>query len=175
MGWTEAKYPKIHEALNDPETLKEATVIGRVDGVLCRVRYDVLPPKRYGFTVDLKFTGLSAEPEKFSRTIAAEHLFQGNFYPRVLQTVRGDDPEFQYLVCETTGVCGVSLHAMAPSLNEIAHTKVSAALARWKRAMAMDHWPDYPALVHYAEAAGWQIAAEDERIQHEAFLQEQAA
>ena len=41
----ERAFPDLREAMNDPETLKEATIIFEVNGVMCRSRIDI-PPTR---------------------------------------------------------------------------------------------------------------------------------
>ena len=103
-----ADFPLIHKALHDPETLFEASVIGEVRHVLCRARLDCLPPARHGFTPDLKFTGLSAEPEAWGRKLVNDHMFQAALYPRMIEATRGDKPEFWFLVCEVDTPYGVS-------------------------------------------------------------------
>lgn len=153
----ETDHPAIHAALHDPETLFEVTLICRIAGVLVRTRIDVLPPARYGFALDLKFTTRSAEPEGWGRTLVSSYLFQAALYPESVHILRGDKPEFRFLVCETDAPYGCSLHAMDPQMEDLAHRKVSRALALWDRCMTSGEWPGYPAETHYQEPPPWEL------------------
>jgi hypothetical protein len=139
--------PEIWEAINHPDTLKEATIIWRENGVLCRVRFDILPPKQFGFTCDLKFTGKSAEPEEWSRTLARDYLFQADLYPRAVKAMRGDSPEFRFIAVETEEPNGISVHAMAPSLMDVAESRVNTALTKWDACLKSGNWPGYTPMV----------------------------
>lgn len=153
-----ADFPHIHAALHDPETLFEASVVARIGGVLCRARFDCLPPARHGFTPDLKFTGLSAEPEAWGRKLVNDHMFQAGMYPRTIEATRGDRPEFWFLVCETDAPYGVSLHAMDPQMEDLAARKVNRALALWSECLRTNNWPGYSTQVHYQEPPPWEMA-----------------
>jgi hypothetical protein len=166
------EHAQILQAIDDPETLREATLIWREDGALCRCRFDVLPPARYGFTVDLKFTGLSAEPLEWSRKLAKDYLFQADLYPRAVKRLRGDRPEFKFLVCETEEPYAVSVHALAPSLAEVAERRVDTALSKWKHCRQFGTWPGYSTMTHYAEASPWLSADDDRRDINEQIAKE---
>jgi hypothetical protein len=166
------EHAQILQAIEDPETLREATLIWREDGTLCRCRFDVLPPARYGFTADLKFTGLSAEPLEWSRKMAREYLFQADLYARAVKQLRGDKPEFKFIVCETEPPYAVSVHAMAPSLAEVAARRVDNALAKWTHCLKYGSWPGYATMTHYAEASPWMISEDDQRDIHQQMAKE---
>ena len=151
-------HPDVVAALADPETLFEVTIICRIRGVLCRVRVDCLPPPRYGFALDLKFTGRSAEPEGWGRKLVSDHLFQADLYPRAIKEVRGDKPEFRFLVCETDPPSGVSKHAMDPQMEDLASRKVNRGLDLWSRCLTANNWPGYSPEVHYQEPPPWELA-----------------
>ena len=168
-------HPEIYEALMHEDTIREGTVIWREEGVLCRCRFDALPPKRYGFSCDLKFTGLTAEPEKWSRTLASDYLFQADLYPRAVKAIRGDAIEFRFIVCETDPPFGVSVHAMGLDLMHVARERVNAALHKWDQCFKTGKWPGYPPMVCYAEAPGWLIRQDEERANQDAFLKGRAA
>ncbi|MCW3062423.1 MAG: hypothetical protein JWQ02_4244 [Capsulimonas sp.] len=141
---------------------KEATLIAEERGVLCRCRYDILPPREFGFAVDLKFTGLSAEPEAWGRKLVNDHLFQAALYPRLAKTLRGDRPEFRFLVCETEPPYGVSLHAMDLELADLADRRLDAALSRWGACLRANAWPGYEPMTHYQAAPPWELARQEE-------------
>ena len=154
------RMPEIAAAIESAD--KEATLIWRERGVLCRCRYDILPPASFGFTIDLKFTGLSAEPEQWGRTLIGSHLFQAALYPRAVQALRGDKPEFRFLVCETEPPYGVSIHAMDPELCDLAARKLNHALDRWRSCTEADDWPGYESRTHYQAAPAWALAQQEE-------------
>jgi hypothetical protein len=166
------EHPLILQAIEDAETLREATMIWREEGTLCRCRFDVLPPARYGFTADLKFTGLSAEPLEWSRKLAREYLFQADLYPRAVKQLRGDKPEFKFVVAETEPPYAVSVHAMAPSLAEVAERRVASALEKWSRCLKYGSWPGYATMTHYAEASPWMVSEDDQRDIHDQMAKE---
>lgn len=157
---TLAGMPEIAAAI--VEANKEATLIWEEHGTVCRCRYDLLTPHEYPFTLDLKFTGLSAEPEGWGRTLVKSHLFQAALYPRAVKALRGDKPEFRFLVCETEPPYGVSLHAMDPELADLADRKLDAALARWAECMRTGIWPGYSTVTHYQAAPIWALAQQEE-------------
>lgn len=162
-------HPEIWAALTDAETLREATLIWREDGTMCRCRFDALPPPRYGATYDLKFTGLSAEPDEWSRKLLNDYLFQASFYPRAVKALRGDEPEFRFICCETSPPYGVSIHAAAPDVQEIGARRVDRALAMWRECLRTGKWPGYTPLVHYATAPVWFEKKEEDRLLRDKF------
>lgn len=149
---------------------KEVTCIWRTNDVLCRCRFDILPPKEFGFTGDLKFTSRSAEPEGFSKKIASEYSMQGAFYPMGIEALRGDKPEFLYFACETDPPYGLSIHGLSPQLEDIAGQKVAEALDIWARCLRTGEWPGYSADVFYAEPKPWEIAMWEDWKAKRAFL-----
>ena len=151
-----ATMPDIAKAIAAAQ--KEATCIWRRDGVLVRCRFDILPPKEFGFTGDLKFTSRSAEPEGFSKKIATDYAMQGALYPSALKALRGDEPEFLFFACETDPPYGVSLHGLSPALEDMAGEKVNRALDIWARCLKSGKWPGYPREVFYADPVPWEMA-----------------
>lgn len=168
MARLHEEFPETHAAITDPETLHEATLIWRERGVLCRCRFDVLPPPRFGFTCDLKFTGRSAEPGEWARRLRDDYLFQGDLYPRAVKALRGDRPEFRFIVCETDPPYGVSIHAIGPFLTHVARRRVNVALRQWAYCLRTGKWPGYTPLTHYAEAPAWFEKMEEERALRDA-------
>ncbi len=160
----EREFPDLHAALNDPDTLTEATIICRINGVMCRVRVDVLPPPRYGFIGDLKFTGLDAPPEDFAMTLKQNYRFQSNLYPRAVREIRGDEPEFRFYACEETSPFGVTAHTFGPGAQGRNQARVNAALAQWDACLKAQQWPGYPTLLHYVEDEAWEDQRDTDRV-----------
>lgn len=156
--------PDTWAALSDPETLHEVTLIFRRNGVLCRIRCDTLPPAKYGATYDLKFTGRSAEPDAWGKKLRDDYLFQPALYPYGIEELRGDSPEFRFLACEWEPPYGISLHALDPSLEELAKRRLDEALFLWDLCLKKNDWPGYAPFVHYAAAPAWMVSQEEWRV-----------
>jgi hypothetical protein len=156
--------PDAWAAMTDPETLHEATLIFRRNGVLCRIRYDTLPPAKYGVSYDLKFTGRSAEPDAWGKKLRDDYLFQPALYPYGVEELRGDAPEFRFLACEWEPPYGISMHALDPSLEELARHRLDEALFLWDLCLKRNDWPGYAPFVHYAEAPAWMVSQEESRV-----------
>jgi PDDEXK-like domain of unknown function (DUF3799) len=167
-----ATLPDVWAALSDPETLHEATLVFRRNGVMCRIRCDTLPPAAHNATYDLKFTGRSAEPDAWGKQLRDNHLFQPALYPYGIEELRGDAPEFRFLVCEWDPPYGISVHALDPVLENLAHKRLDEALELWASCLKSGKWPGYPPFVHYAEAPGWMLTQEDSRTLARASLRE---
>lgn len=157
-----AEFPQLRDVIFEAQ--KEVTLIWRENGVLCRSRVDVLPPAEAGFMLDLKFTSRSAEPEGWGRTLTNEYLFQAALYPRGVKALRGDKPEFWFLVCETDAPYGMSLHSMDPQLEDLADRRLVDALSSWDGCIHSGRWHGYSHEVHYQSPPPWEMARTEERI-----------
>lgn len=156
-----AEFPQLRDVIFEAQ--KEVTLIWRENGVLCRSRVDALPPAEAGFIVDLKFTSRSAEPEGWGKTLEREYLFQAALYPRAVQALRGDKPEFWFCVLETDPPYGVSLHAPDPVLEDMANRRLDDALGAWDRCIHSGKWPGYSTEIHYQSPSPWELARTEER------------
>lgn len=145
------------------EGLNEATLIGWERGVLCRVRYDMLPPKGFPASFDLKFTGMSAEPEAFGKKVLIDYSMQAALYPRIVRTVRGDAPLFVMLAAETEPPYAISLHALDPEARAMADEKLDYALNLWRNCLRRGDWAGYSSLIHYHGPKPWEFRAWEER------------
>lgn len=150
-----AAMPEISDAIE--ASLKEVTLVWKERGSLCRCRFDLLPPQSFQFALDLKFTSRSAEPEGWGRTLVNNYTFQAALYPRAVHALRGDKPEFRFLVCETDPPYGVSLHAMDPQLEDLANRRLNKALALWRECTTTGEWPGYSTETHYQEPPPWEL------------------
>lgn len=157
-------FPAVWAALTDPDTMHEATLIFRRDGVLCRSRCDTLPPDKYNAAYDFKFTGREAEPEAWQRKLVNDYLIQAVLYPYGIEALRGDEPEFRYIVVEWDPPYGITVNALAPELAEIGRRRLNDALLIWQECVETGKWPGYPTFVHYAEPPGWLANQEESRI-----------
>lgn len=163
----ERDHPHIWEALTHPDTQREVTAIWRENGTLCRCRFDALAAPAWGLAMDLKFTGVSAEPEKWSRTLREDYLISAALYPRAIRALRGHGIAYRFVVCETEAPYGVSVHSIGPDLEEIGARRLDKALGIWRDCLASGQWPSYAPLVHYATAPSWFLAQDEERATRE--------
>lgn len=168
----ERDFPKLASAMVDPETIKEATIIARINGVMCRSRVDILPPANYGFIADLKFTGLSAPPDEYERTVRRDYRYQADLYPRMVRAMRGDMPEFRFYCGEEESPHGMACYTFGPGSEERNRERVDTALEKWALCLAANQWPGYPALIHTIEDEPWESGrAEAASLRHRAAAQ----
>lgn len=151
-----AEFPALDAALDDPESIKEATVIARINGVMCRSRIDLLPPPSYGFMADLKFTGLDAPPDEYERTVRRDYRYQSDLYPRMVAAARGDNPEFRFYCAEEKPPHGMACYTFGPGAVYRNRNRVDLALEKWAVCLAANEWPGYSNLIHTIEDEAWE-------------------
>lgn len=133
--------------------------------VVCRARLDWL---RDDFTTidDLKSTGASAEPTKWTRTMYGMGSdLQVAFYRRGVKKLTGVTPTFRYAVIETYPPYVLSVVDLAPSALAVAESKVEAALEIWADCLANDFWPGYDSRVASIEVPTYEEMRWLERVQ----------
>ena len=159
------RMPEVWKPMRDAidSEMSETTLVWRERGVLCRCRYDTLPAARWRASYDLKFTGLSADPDGFGVKVTTKYGMQADFYPRAVQALRGDRPLFVFVAVEREAPHGITLHALGAEAAEIAREQVDAALDLWKRCQRAEAWPSYPAEIHYQDYPHWAKTAWDAR------------
>lgn len=156
-------FPDLDAALDDPETLKEATLICRINGIMCRCRVDILPPARYGFIADLKFTGLDAPPAEYERTVKRDYRIQSDLYARAVKELRGDLPEFRFYASEEEPPHGMAHYMFGPGAKQRNRDITDAALAKWAACLAASEWPGYPTMLHTIEDDDYEERRDMER------------
>ena len=115
--------------------------------MICRSRIDILPPARYGFIADLKFTGLDAPPDEYERTVRRDYRFQADLYPRAVQAARGDLPQFRFYANEELPPYGAAVYSFGPGAMARNRSRTDGALAIWAACLKAGEWPGYPALM----------------------------
>jgi hypothetical protein len=134
----------------------EQMIVWEERGVTCRALVDWL---RDDFLAvdDLKTTSRSANPVLWANrtlwSIGAD--VQYAFNRRGVKAVTGKEPEFRFVLAETTPPFAIGVVSLAPSANDLAEVKVDRALERWRECMENDDWPGYPEATYYAEAPAW--------------------
>ncbi len=113
--------------------------------------------------VDLKFTGLSAEPEYQGRGPLASNRISAAFYRRGCTALFGTVPEYLFLTTEFNPPYLSSLVGVDPEGFALAGEKVDYGIREWQRCVAANRWPAYPNRVVYPAVSPWERAAWEER------------
>lgn len=134
----------------------EQTIVWDDDhGVTCRARLDFLHDDHRTID-DLKTTGASASPDKWTRTGYGIGIdVQVAMYVRGVEKLTGITPVFRYVVCETYPPYAVSVVDLAPSALELGRQKVQRAIDLWAVCVESGKWPAYDSRVASIEVPTW--------------------
>jgi hypothetical protein len=145
----------------------EQTLVWDDAGVLCRARLDWLRDDLRAVD-DLKTTGRSANPEAYSRALfSVGGDVQAAFYLRGLRAVTGAEPEWRWVVVETSPPYALSVISPGPDVLALGESKVKYALEVWKRCLDTGVWPGYEPRVATAELPPWEDARWLDKTQRE--------
>lgn len=147
-----------------PSGDSELTMLWDDGPTKCRIRPDRTTKNRK-LIVDLKFTGMSAEPDYWGRAqmIRGNHYIGAAFYRRGFQALFGVEPDYVYMVTETSPPYLTSLVGIEPHGYAIAAAKIETALREWARCVESGFFPGYPNRVCYPEFPAWVDSAWQER------------
>lgn len=138
----------------------EQSIIWQEQGVTCRARLDWLH-NDYAAIDDLKTDARSANPDTWTRRMFDNdkgYDMQARFYQRGVKALTGIEPEFRFVIVETTPPYAISVVSLAPSAQEIADAKIDYALKCWRRCLDTGRWPAYDTRIAYAELPGYEEA-----------------
>jgi len=140
----------------------EHVVLWNDGGVACRARPDWM---RDALVLDYKST-TDATPRGFARQIARMgYHYQAEFYSRGIEKLIGQRPTFVFLAQEVEAPYACTFHACDGTLRTIAESDVTAAIKTWGACLAANRFPAYDhRVIHWAEAAPWQIAEAEARM-----------
>jgi len=131
----------------------EQTVIWHEQGVWCKARLDWLRP---GAIDDYKTTGVSANPEQWTRRIFDNGSdIQCAWYLRGLKAVTGLDAEFRFAVQETFPPYCLSVIGLGPDAMVLGEKRVLYALEKWRECLDRNDWIGYPRRTAYASLPPW--------------------
>jgi hypothetical protein len=138
----------------------EQTIIWEeTGGVTCRARLDWLHDD-HSCIDDMKTTSRSANPAVWTRSIfSMGYDVQVAAYRSAVRAVTGADPEFRFVVIETTPPYALSVISLGPAALMIAEKKWRFAVETWRRCLERDEWDGYPTGICYAELPAWEEAA----------------
>jgi hypothetical protein len=143
----------------------EVCAVSREDDVLLRCLVDRLPDAPILAAGDLKCTEMSASPGGWDRRLQTEYAFQDAFYRRTLRGAEGfERPPMRFGVIELDPPHGTVIMSAAETLRTIAEAEVERAIQLWRRCMRANEWPFYGTQTNWIEAAGWQIAQNDDFV-----------
>lgn len=143
---------------------REVTVIGEVDGVPTRARFDALTDEtRNGrFGIDLKTASKPVDVESFSREVVnfGYHV-QAEWYR---DTARADigDVQFVFVAVETAAPYLVAVHRLDIMFEDMGRMLGKVARRTWAQCMESDEWPGYPDDVQTISPPVWAAMAFEE-------------
>jgi hypothetical protein len=136
----------------------EVTGLWEENGAMFRLRADWLTTDQ-GIILDLKTTGMNANPDSFIRQILSMgYDVQAALYTRGMEKLTGKRPKFIFLVAENKPPYACSLIGLAPSLLELADRKVDRAIQQWSECIKSRKFPAYPMQIAWAEAPAWALS-----------------
>ena len=133
----------------------EVPLVWDLDGVKCRSLIDWLHDGATA-VADYKTTSASAHPAAWPKTamgIGAE--VQVAMHTAGVEAVYGVRPSWRYIVQETYPPYALSVIEPDESWLTIGQAKLTHALEIWKRCLATNDWPAYPAEVARVAMPGW--------------------
>jgi len=146
----------------------EVTMVWQDGSTLCKIRPDRISTDRK-LIVDAKFTGTSAEPDRWGRTqmIRMGYYVGAAFYRRGIEAMCNVSPAYVFLVVQTDPPYLCSLVGVDPHGFDLGAAKVAAGLRMWQSCMASGRWPAYPTRVCYPEIPAWEDSLWQEREDQE--------
>jgi hypothetical protein len=143
----------------------EVTGVWQEEQTLCKLRADLLIPDQ-AVCIDYKLTQESAKPEAVARRIAQiGYDVQARWYQRGLRAITGEDWQFYFLTQEWDCPEAISLVALDPLYDRLGDEKCDRALMLWRKCLASNTWPGYPAGVVHASPPAWELARWEEAVQ----------
>lgn len=131
----------------------------------CRARPDWSSRDRK-VQIDAKFTGVSANPEDFSRQVSRmAYDLRAAFYERGNRAVFETDCTYVFLVVETEPPYASCCMALDPIFMEMGRSKVARAIDLWDQCLTRNHWPAYPNRLCYVTPPGYAVAQWEEQMQ----------
>lgn len=143
---------KISEAFKPSAGESETTILWNEGQTLCRIRPDRLSVD-LRLVVDLKFTGVTAEPNTWSRRQMSQmgYATSAAFYRRGLRATYGREFDYVFLVVENTAPYLCSLVGVDPGWLALGNGNVQEGLAAWASCRSVNFFPGYPQAVVYPE------------------------
>lgn len=135
----------------------EQTLVWEDDhGVTCRARLDWLRDD-YTTVDDMKTTGASADPQKWTRTAYGIGVdVQVAMHTRGVERLTGITPAWRYAVIENYPPYAMSVVDLAPSALALGRDKVQRAIDLWAACLESGDWPGYDKRVASIEVPTWE-------------------
>lgn len=146
--------PAIWAAFQPQGGESELTLVWRDDEILCRARTDRIS-KDMKLIVDYKTTSSNVEPNRWARTQLLDYYVGAAFYRRGVRILCDTTPAYVYLVQSTEPPYLCSLIGLDPHFVDLGDRKITAALNAWRKCLADDSWPGFPARVCYPVTPAW--------------------
>jgi hypothetical protein len=159
--------PEIWQMFRPNGGESELTILTDDDGTLCKIRPDKISVNRK-IVADLKFTGVTAEPNAFGRQMnSMGYAMSAAFYRRMIRRAYGCDSDYYFIVCETMKPYLCSLVGVDPAWGAWGAARVQRGIRGWKHCVDTNRFPGYPTRVVYPELPPWLLRDEEGEIRIE--------
>ena len=106
-----------------------------------------------------KTTGKLAHPDEFIRNaISLGYDIQDVLYSAGVKKLHGTEPDFIFVVQETSPPYLVSFIGLDAMAQEMAAEKIQYGKKIWNECLKTGMWPGYPNKVCYTETPGWALS-----------------
>lgn len=123
---------------------KEFTDEDGEGGIWCRSLLDRIPERPGAPLFDLKFSGMSVGPKKFTPTIQSKYATQAVFHGRgAIANLDVPPQDFRFIAAEVKRPNAIVVYRPSERLLEIAEKDVKTAMVTWLRCTILDEWPGY--------------------------------
>lgn len=142
----------------------ELTLIAEEAGIWTRCRPDWWTKDRE-IMLDVKTTGMSAEPNGFVRQIInMGYDLQAVIAMNGAARLTGKRPKFVFSVIEQDPPYALSLIGLSPEMEDLAERKLDYARQLWAHCLQKNQWLGYPSRICWAEPPAYHRASVEELI-----------
>jgi hypothetical protein len=154
---------ELHIASLQAEGYSEQSYIWTEGETWCRTRPDWVSSDTK-IMIDLKTTGLSADPSNYVRQIlAAGTDTQAAFYLRGVKKLTKLEPRFVTMVQEINPPYLCSFISLSSQFMELGKQKVKEGMAIWKECIETGIWPGYSKRIMQCDAPAYAVAQFEDR------------
>ena len=138
-------------------TASEAVVVGVIDEVLCKCRFDSLAEGGMPSGADIKTTK-DADAREWRRSVKNfGYYFQAAFYLKLARSAGLVDPNFLFIICDKTPPYEVVVREMGPRTLLYGDLHVKQALATYEQCVKDDKWPFYAEGIEETEMSDYDL------------------
>jgi len=138
-------------------TASEAVVVGVINEVLCKCRFDSLAEGGMPSGADIKTTK-DADVREWRRSVKNfGYYFQAAFYLLLARSAGLVDPNFLFIICDKTPPYEVVVREMGPRTLLYGDLHVEQALELYQQCVKDDKWPFYAEGIEETEMSDFDL------------------